>query len=65
MNRNRLLTELEVWREVYPGAIALLRVGTWQHRAAALVNRFTRLTYLQQVRIGTDTTSWSIWVRHF
>lgn len=64
MNKNRLMTELECWRQIYPGAIALLRVGTWQHRAAVLVS-LTRLTHVEQVRIGTDMTSWSVWVRHF
>ena len=64
MNKNRLLTELECWRQIYPGAIALLRVGTWQHRAACLISR-TRLTHVEQVRIGTDMSSWSVWVRHF
>ena len=41
--------------------IALLHVDTWQHKVAALISRWTRLTYLESVRIETDCHSWSKW----
>jgi len=64
MEKNRLITELEVWRQIYPGTLALLRAGTWQHTAACLIS-LLRLTRVEQIRVEQDYTSWYVWVRHF
>ena len=57
---NRRLTDREVWRRIHPRAIALLHRDSWQYRAAAILS-VTKVTCMERVRIGHDTTSWAVW----